>query len=57
MSDVGAMEEVVAFDACDIPQRIGVRLGERGSFAHDEQHAAARGEDAAAVGLPPGRAP
>lgn len=41
MSDVGAVEEVVASDACDIPQRIGACLGERGSFAHDEQHAAA----------------
>ena len=53
MSDVGAVEEVVASDACDIPQRIGACLGQRGPFAHDEQHAAARGEDAAAVGLRP----
>ena len=30
MSDVGAVEEVVASDACDIPQRIGACLGERG---------------------------
>ena len=27
MSDVGAVEEVVASDACDIPQRIGACLG------------------------------
>lgn len=51
MSDVGAVEEVVALDAGHIAQRRSPCLGQRRATSHDEQHAASGRQNPVAVGF------